>query len=430
MHAKENQSERLEGWKEIAAFFNKSVRTVQVWESDFGLPIHREMKRVWAITTELTAWRESHQDLAVPPTDPPPPPPQPPSRNLWLPAATVLAVLALAAFAWPRPGTPIGYRTLGPVLSTFDASQKTVWTHTFSSPLHEEIRSGPNALQNLRGQFLDVDQDGKPEFLYRTWPWDLSKQNSSLQCFRSDGTLRWTFAPGRPTLKLADGRTISGPYTVQHVALLRHPRPDGGRIVVSSHHSWDWPHQVAILTADGKLVDQYWHPGWIFSLDIADLDNNGRDEILLGGVNNAYLAIENRGATLVVLSADSIHGQGDTPKNSRLLIADLPPSPRHRALLFPEFAKHPNPNHYAHVERISTLPDGSVQIVLTQGFGPSIFDEPYAHLQLDPNLNVTRVLPGAKLSEILSTQHPSATTPEARASLYRKVLADIQNTNP
>jgi hypothetical protein len=34
------------------------------------------------------------------------------------------------------------------------------------------------------------------------------------------------------------------------------------------------------------------------------------------------------------------------------------------------------------------------------------------HLQLDPNLNVTRVLP------------------EARTTLYRKVLADIQSTNP
>jgi hypothetical protein len=37
------QSERdhLAGWKEIAAYLGKSVRTVQRWERDYGLPVHR-----------------------------------------------------------------------------------------------------------------------------------------------------------------------------------------------------------------------------------------------------------------------------------------------------------------------------------------------------------------------------------------------------
>jgi hypothetical protein len=32
---------QLNGWKEIAAYLGRSVRTVQRWEKDFGLPVRR-----------------------------------------------------------------------------------------------------------------------------------------------------------------------------------------------------------------------------------------------------------------------------------------------------------------------------------------------------------------------------------------------------
>jgi hypothetical protein len=32
---------RLNGWKEIAAHFGKGVRTVQRWEAEFHMPVHR-----------------------------------------------------------------------------------------------------------------------------------------------------------------------------------------------------------------------------------------------------------------------------------------------------------------------------------------------------------------------------------------------------
>lgn len=34
-------SDRLHGWKEIAAFLCKGVRTAQRWERELGLPVHR-----------------------------------------------------------------------------------------------------------------------------------------------------------------------------------------------------------------------------------------------------------------------------------------------------------------------------------------------------------------------------------------------------
>jgi hypothetical protein len=51
---------RLESWKEIANFFKREVRTVQLWEQHEGLPVHRHHHRrsatVHAYENELREW--------------------------------------------------------------------------------------------------------------------------------------------------------------------------------------------------------------------------------------------------------------------------------------------------------------------------------------------------------------------------------------
>ena len=51
---------RLESWKEIANFFKREVRTVQLWERHEGLPVHRHHHRksatVHAYESELREW--------------------------------------------------------------------------------------------------------------------------------------------------------------------------------------------------------------------------------------------------------------------------------------------------------------------------------------------------------------------------------------
>ena len=52
--------ERLESWKEISAYLNRSVRTLHRWEKDEGLPVHRQLHKelgsVFAYKSELDAW--------------------------------------------------------------------------------------------------------------------------------------------------------------------------------------------------------------------------------------------------------------------------------------------------------------------------------------------------------------------------------------
>lgn len=54
----------LEGWKEIASYFGRTVRTVQRWERQEGLPVrrhpHHDLASVYADPADLDAWRARH----------------------------------------------------------------------------------------------------------------------------------------------------------------------------------------------------------------------------------------------------------------------------------------------------------------------------------------------------------------------------------
>jgi pentatricopeptide repeat protein len=56
---------RLDSWKEIAAYLNRDVTTVQRWEKREGMPVYRHVhdKRgsVYAVPEELDAWRENRR---------------------------------------------------------------------------------------------------------------------------------------------------------------------------------------------------------------------------------------------------------------------------------------------------------------------------------------------------------------------------------
>ncbi len=59
----ESQNRRLNSWKEIADFLDRDVRSVQRWEHERGLPVHRipgqKGGAVFAYVVELEAWLRS-----------------------------------------------------------------------------------------------------------------------------------------------------------------------------------------------------------------------------------------------------------------------------------------------------------------------------------------------------------------------------------
>ncbi len=61
--AAERAERRLDSWKEIAHFLNRDVRTVQRWEKEENLPVHRHLhlnrSSVFAFEDELESWLEN-----------------------------------------------------------------------------------------------------------------------------------------------------------------------------------------------------------------------------------------------------------------------------------------------------------------------------------------------------------------------------------
>jgi Tol biopolymer transport system component len=116
--------DRLDSWKEIAAYFNRDVTTVQRWEKREGMPVHRHlhdrMGSVYAFRAELDAWgrrrnlpaaqetgnHENGNDVPSPHS--PAPLPHPtistsfPRRSFVLLLAAAAATLAIVAGLWLR----------------------------------------------------------------------------------------------------------------------------------------------------------------------------------------------------------------------------------------------------------------------------------------------------------------------------------------
>lgn len=55
------RTDRLDGWKEIAGYIGRSVRTTQRWEQESALPVRRILMggkpQVFAYAKELDRWR-------------------------------------------------------------------------------------------------------------------------------------------------------------------------------------------------------------------------------------------------------------------------------------------------------------------------------------------------------------------------------------
>jgi Tol biopolymer transport system component len=95
-------SDRLDSWKEIAAYLKRSVRTVTRWEREEGLPVHRHLHSksgtVYAYKPELDAWWNSRGKKIESDSSQAHPAGTTPIRRVWVPAG--IAALLVAGLVW------------------------------------------------------------------------------------------------------------------------------------------------------------------------------------------------------------------------------------------------------------------------------------------------------------------------------------------
>jgi len=298
---------RLESWKEIASHFGVSVRTVQSWEGEQGLPVHRmpgARGRVYAHEEELEAWvagrEKSEATAAVSDSGRP--------RRRWrlwawpLGAAVLLFVLAVGLRLWQRRIEPSAVEVRGRSIVVSDAGGRKLWEYGFPNlPIPRWAHTGPELFELTRPMIGDFDGDGRSEVVFTYTAGFRREHVSEVYCFESDGKLRWKYRPGR--LVSAPNGRFPPPYSIRMTIPVAKRDGKTGLVIVVSYHGYEYPTQVTALSLQGRVMGEYWHSGHFFVGALADLERDGREELYLAGISNAT-----REATLVALDPEDLGG--------------------------------------------------------------------------------------------------------------------------
>lgn len=329
-------SRELASWKEIADYLAVTVRTAQNWEPERGLPVHRVpggRGRVYALTAELDAWKEAGSDR--PPRNGATVSGVGKTRKLLLVLAVLLVVACAVAFILTRrPGTPALWRVERNTLIVSDDGGRELWRKSFAENLITEQYNHSVLQGRNKVWFGDVNDDGKAETLFTIVHSTEGAEAGVLVCLSNQGLEEWRFTPGRRVHTATE--YFSSHYRIMRVAVapLVHQYPKA--ILVVSYNYPDYPTQVALLSPRGDLLREYWHSGDLGGdfgscewLRIADLNRDGKNEIYLGGVNNAY-----KQATLVVLDPETMGG-ASVEENPAYQLQGFAPGKEIGRVLFP-----------------------------------------------------------------------------------------------
>lgn len=298
---------RLESWKEIASHFGVSVRTVQAWEGEKGLPVHRmpgARGRVYAYEEELQGWVAGPEMSGTPAavSD---------SRRrrrrwrLWawpLGAAALLSLLAMGLRLWPQGVEPSGVEVRGRSIVVNDSEGKKLWEYAFPDlPTPGWAQTDPELFELTRPAVGDFDADGRREVIFTYLAGFRNEHLSEVYCFESDGKLRWKYRPGR--LVSAPNGNFPPPYMIRMTIPVAPGNGMPGLIIVVSFHYYEYAAQVTALSLQGKVMGEYWHSGHFFVGTVADLEQDGRNVLYLAGITNPT-----REATIVALDPADLGG--------------------------------------------------------------------------------------------------------------------------
>jgi Tol biopolymer transport system component len=179
-------ADRLDSWKEIAAYLKRDVTTVQRWEKREAMPVHRHLHdkqgSVYAFRTELDAWSRG-RNLPVPHEEPPREP-EPVASSTTAPesrpltrawplgiAGVVLVVVALVWFirqtdsAWRSPLADAQSQRLTDFSGTEEAAAISRDGRFVAFLSNREGRTDVWVTQAGTGQFYNLTRGQVPELV-------------------------------------------------------------------------------------------------------------------------------------------------------------------------------------------------------------------------------------------------------------------------
>ncbi|MBI4481614.1 MAG: hypothetical protein HY652_01865 [Acidobacteria bacterium] len=205
----------------------------------------------------------------------------------------IVAALLGGVLHWRDPA-PATFRIQGASLETLNSRGSVLWSFQFPS----ELALPGN--EQVRPQF--VNHQGSSALVFPSMSRNALKPSSEIYTFDSRGRVSWRYKMGR-SLKTPI-ETYPDHYVFSFVQLLDLFR-DGNFQILAGAANGPWPpFQAVLLDLNGSLLGEYWHPGHLGAPAVADLDRDGRREILMGGRN------EHQGRPCMVVLDPLIVGGG------------------------------------------------------------------------------------------------------------------------
>jgi hypothetical protein len=277
--------------------------------------------------TQEKRWIEAKPRIGIEDEDHAPVPSASSRRGLKIIAA--IAAIGIVAYISFRMLTvddrPRSGRLDDTTLTIMNAEGKELWRKSFPDGFWRDYYDEALA---KRIWFGDLDGEGHTSVLLLYHPAISPRSHSTtLICYSDRGKEKWRWTPGRELPELE-----GSPATFRTVGLkvLRATDKRHSRILVSSWHDPFYPHQVAILDSNGKTLSEYWHSGHLDYVALADLDGDGRQEIIAAGISNGY-----HQATLVVLDPDRVFGASTEAARPEIQIHGMGVAQERFRLLFP-----------------------------------------------------------------------------------------------
>jgi hypothetical protein len=244
--------------------------------------------------------------------------------------AAAIAAVCIGAFISIGLVTPHGQpkfaRLDGAVLRITEADGKELWSKSFPDGFATDWYYDKAA--EKRVWFADLEGKGHTSVLFSYLAASGPQSHATtLICYSDRGKEKWRWTPGREMPELAGSPAT---FRTRALEILKETDKKPLRIVVASIHEIWWPSQIALLDSDGKTISEYWHSGGLDSMVLADLDGDGREEIIATGVANGY----DHQATLVVLDPDRVYG-ASTEVRPKFQIHGMGVAKERLRLLFP-----------------------------------------------------------------------------------------------
>jgi hypothetical protein len=363
----DSQDDRLNGWKEIAAFLGKGVRTVQRWESEYGLPVHRVGRSggeiIWASRLELTEWLKTGGAEQRPPDSMlsatvSKQTPEVQKRRMTIVLGLGAFALMLMAAAFFRDATlpPVTWEVKGGHFTTFNRTGEIVFDKEF--PFID-----PNRYPDLTGRpgaqvvFRDLDSDGSTETILAAAAADFQSWGG-LYVFNDDGSERFVVRPER-RMTFGSG-TYAGPWHPLRVLVTGEGKDLS--ILAAFIGPLEYPTLLLDLDSSGKVRAEYWSNGYIQALVRAPW--KGKNALFVGATHN-----DSRGASLAIFE-DGIARGAAPASNSDYRCMTCPDGRPSHFLVFPRRAlakAYPGGTGQSTVQEITIEGDDKIRVNVGEG---------------------------------------------------------------